>query len=418
MVNELENPIQSEGVELGSPKDVNQERPLTLEEKIINVQSESQHISGMIGKLENSVEHDQASINEIRQRLGLDPVEENPPSIESQQVTLQVLKTKAEKLTGELQTLQTEKEYNELSPQEYLERAQKVGGKYIEMIQRLVRGEPIEGVNVDELSEYEQKFFKNFLDVLPEQQRKQKEMKEARGWGSAEILKQFLEPNQAEILDQNLDKISLQELSAGLYQITIADDLVRKLFSHIDGQAMAVKVKDGISFTIVPDLASVNNPDFKRIFFKENVPHEMNHVASFFVEEAGRMPVTEVNSDVRKAFLVYREELLSHLSTEGGVLGYTHLRNNAKARQELQVRDPETFKEISEKSDKIGKICEVLTFMIGERRPVIDEGVLIMSVMTANNFDELYGHLSKAQENLMTVSIREEEQLGSGWGSV
>jgi small-conductance mechanosensitive channel len=95
---ELEKLKAEEGQE-----QVAEEPELSPEEQLKNLEGEAEARQQEITKLNESVEGTKAKINEAREKLGLPPTEEDPPSVSSE-------KDKLEKLRAEQEGLEKQKE--------------------------------------------------------------------------------------------------------------------------------------------------------------------------------------------------------------------------------------------------------------------------------------------------------------------
>lgn len=99
-----EGELAPEEIEKLKTEEVKEEKPeLSPEEQLKNLEGDIEARQKEITRLTESVEGTKAKLNEVREKLGLPPTEENPPSVFSE-------KDKLEKLQAEQEALEKQKE--------------------------------------------------------------------------------------------------------------------------------------------------------------------------------------------------------------------------------------------------------------------------------------------------------------------
>jgi hypothetical protein len=210
---------------------------------------------------------------------------------------------------------------------EYLESSKKVGEFYFNYINSLAGYKDFDEGLLDSLPVESREIFKIIIDNSRKFFEAGKVLKEHFNMGAKEFLVQVF--GKDEVMEDE-SKYNLQELSDGVYCVFVDIDFLKKLYeTEFFPQAMAVKVKGGISFIIMPKLPIKKqaDSDFFDARKKENLPHETNHIIWHFLKLEGSSVVesTGDNDDINKNFLMFKEELMCQLCSNGILHSYSYL---------------------------------------------------------------------------------------------
>ena len=149
----------------------------------------------------------------------------------------------------------------------------------------------------------------------------------------------------------------MEKLNKGIYGIFVEHNTFNKLFSadenYSQAKAAIIKNDNAVSFILIKDYGDAYQGNEKHL--AENIPHEINHLVAFFTENKGYTFTDESNPNIRKGFLLYREELLCKLCSNGAIMGYDHIRLNKSLRDKLRKEEPDTLEKIDDYSNKLYK---------------------------------------------------------------
>ncbi len=292
---------------------------------------------------------------------------------------------------------------------EYLENSKKVGNYYVSLINNFIgkgESETAEITGLDDsiklkLSEIAQRAKSGF--------EQQHILAQTQNTDARKLLEQV--PSFSEKL-ADTSKYRLEELSPGLFAVHIEP----KLYGELKGgaQGVAVKVREGISFIMVPDYADA---DIVQSQLAENIPHETHHLVWNF-SKGEVVKSTEENNDLAEAFVMYQDEVMARLCSDGSLAGYTH----------LQMLDPETRKQFEqEHPDTVKQITEIMVALndllqdVDQARKQTDikKQDLILAIMDATNFEQLKQNILKIKTIIEKQPItKEQPKPGNGWGFV
>ncbi len=171
----------------------------------------------------------------------------------------------------------------------------------------------IEGATQGKLAE-----IKESLSLLPESQRQLLEgiyesmvngladnerVFRQQAFTSTTLLEQAFNDPTTEAIRADQDRHELLTLSSGLYGVAVNPHDFKTLYPH-DAQAVAIKVKEGVSFML---LQRSENERFQR----DNVVHEAQHLLWQYPIAAHSTNNAESDPVARKEFEYYRDELLA-----------------------------------------------------------------------------------------------------------
>jgi len=301
-------------------------------------------------------------------------------------------------------SLQADRDTSQESSHELFERSKLKGKAYSNLICRLTGASDNEDTTDDNpIEEYQQAGEAYF--------HKQKELFYEQSFDAKKLLEQIFKTGLPEDFSDP-EACTLQELSPGVFIVKIKDTLYRKI--RPGARAVAVKVSGGVSFVMTP---SYEDKEFEEKELKENIPHEVHHLVWKGVKEAGLAKTSEANADFQEAFLMFQDELLARLASEGSLFGYTHLAMlDPVEREAFKTANPETFTDIIETASDLNDFLKEIA--IDLRRRDIQSSNLIGAVIESTSFETLQKNLHKVREHILTMPItKPDEADDSGWGS-
>ncbi len=305
---------------------------------------------------------------------------------------------------------------------EYLESSKKVGEFYFDYINSLAGYGNFDESLLDSMPEESRETLKLIINNSRKYFEAGRVLKEHFNMGAKEFLVQAF--GEDDILEDE-SKYNLQELSEGVYCVFIDIDVLKKLYkTEFFPQAMVAKVKEGIPFIIMPvsSMKNSSDSDFFEVRKKENLPHETNHIIWHFLKLEGSSVVesTEDNDDINKNFLMFKEELICQLSSNGMLHSYSYLsRMNDKQRNEFKEQKPKIFDYIYEIMDILNGCLRLISKSI--ERAGLRKDILILPVLKSKSFDELHRNLLEikviidSQPSIKTVDEKKSE-APPGWG--
>ncbi len=159
------------------------------------------------------------------------------------------------------------------SPEHQLEQLRYFGEQYRHLIDHLLNAqeESLSGKSDPSIKKIEQ----GASAFTSQQIQKQTEKNlDARGF----LEQSFTTQEQQRLIGENLDKFRLEMLSPGVYAVHLDPKFMRQL--RPGAQAVAVKVREGISYLVLQDWSVADEKDAKAFdaYRKENIPHETHHL--------------------------------------------------------------------------------------------------------------------------------------------
>ncbi len=302
---------------------------------------------------------------------------------------------------------------------EYFLASRVIGEAYFQIIRSLTKNS--EPKIPEGLPEDARKIFNGILQALKISQIRQDKIYKDKGWQAFDFLKSILPEEKHSLLQKNLDKYKIIRYNQGLFALIIDPEVYQKFFGARSAQAMAVKIQDGISFIIIPAFDSQQDDPhgYQARHLEENIPHETNHVISFFAERERAVECSEQNRELRKGFLLYREELLCRLCSGGTIGGYDHVRlNEGSQRSLLSEQEPETLAQLDLMHTTLLNLCGKISATYQDSS--VKKTDIIYSVMRAKNYSELIENLERIKKIIdQTTTVREQELIdGTVWSFV
>jgi hypothetical protein len=296
---------------------------------------------------------------------------------------------------------------------EYLEQAKKVGDYYSSLVGQFT-GKETQPVSLEGLPE-------NTINLLfPINSRakagfaEQHRVAQEQAVDAQYLLRQVKTFETIEELGDT-SKYRMEELSEGVFAVFVKPDLAQKLRSGAQG--VAVKLKGGISFVLIPDYSDMH-PEYNERNLKENIPHEVHHLAWGFAK-GDVITSTEEDKDFNEAYLMYQDEVMARLCSGGGLSGYTHIAMlDPETKAKFKQDHPETAAKLTDTVIELNELLQEIQDT--KKRTEIRHEDLIMAVIEAKNFSELKANLLKAKAIIEKQPITNEEEpdTGGGWGSV
>ncbi|MBF8249875.1 MAG: hypothetical protein HW400_476 [Candidatus Levybacteria bacterium] len=305
-----------------------------------------------------------------------------------------------------------------------LENGRAFGDFYTSMIKSLAGETEMKDIATFGLDEKTQQLAQDMASAINTERGIQHNRMEMKNWGARELLEQIRSDEKAKEILADTSRYRMQEFSKGIYGVFVDADMY-DVFASRGSQAVTAKVhtEEGISFVIIKEFKEEQHEQFNKEQLKENIPHEINHLAWFFLEKQGTVATEEQHPEEQKAFSMYREELASRLVSDGGVGGYSHLSRISKEnREQITTEHPEIVSkidnEVSTTNDFLQEILEPQRI-----KTDVQKQDMLLSVIVAKAFAGLKNNLQEMEEVIKAQPVREiplqkiDEQT-KGWGSV
>ncbi len=291
------------------------------------------------------------------------------------------------------------------SARNFFEASAKKGKAYVNCIEKLIRKnfhletDELAETGLDDFNKAGSEFFK----IQSERYR--------QGGGTPEILlKQLFQDGvlPPEFTDQS--KYELSEPSEGVFVLKIDMHLLEKVRSG--ATAVAVKIKDGVSFVLVPVTgeASVNES-----LWRENIPHEVHHLFWKGAMDSNLLVKGESDHDLQASFTMYQDELVARMCSGGALFGYSHLSMlNPKTQEAFKKENPEKFKQIIDTVSGLNDFCRELSEEMTIRN--IEGENLIGLIIDSKSFGDLKTSLQKFKDFVVSQPITNpRKQSVTGW---
>ncbi|MFA6050766.1 MAG: hypothetical protein WC761_06280 [Candidatus Paceibacterota bacterium] len=294
--------------------------------------------------------------------------------------------------------------FGEKSPQESFESSKMQGEAYVSMIKSLAgENETSESPVSPELEPYKEAADHFFS--------KQKERFEQGEFSARKLLLQAFPAEKIPPEVEDETKCSVEETSPGVFILNIDDELYRKI--RPSARALAVKIKGGVSFVVVPRYGKEALDQRER---EENVPHEIHHLAWQGVKEADLAHSTEENIEMQKAFTMFQDELLARLSSDGTLSGYSHITMlSPTAKGEFERTYPAIYKMVMDTTVRMNEFLEDVNRELSSRG--IPQDTLIGSVVGATSFESLWENITKIRSHIGTLPLApaRNKSKGQSW---
>lgn len=298
---------------------------------------------------------------------------------------------------------------------EYLENSKKVGDYYVSLINSFIgNGESSveEVVGLDnavkiKLSEIAQRAKNGF--------EQQHILAQTNGLDARKLLEQVPSFSTLEVSEKLSDtsRYRLEEPSSGLFVLYIEPNLYVELRGG-GAAGVAVKVKNGVSFIMLPDYPDVATAQSQ---LAENIPHETHHLVWNFSKDEV-IKSDETNPDFLEAFLMYQDEVMARLCSDGSLAGYTHLQMlDPETRKQFEQEHPDTAKQITETMVSLNDLLQEIDQV--RKQTDIKKQDLILAIMDATNFEQLKQNILQIKGIIEKQPItKEQPKPGNGWGFV
>ncbi len=274
------------------------------------------------------------------------------------------------------------------------ESSAKVGEAYTKYIKKLI-GKDVE-VEEEQLTEIG---FSDFIEAGKSFFQVQSERFRESGGGPEALLKQLFPDGVLPEEFSNPNKYELSEPTDGVFVLKIDRDLLLKV--RPDATAVAVKIKGGISFVMIPVIGEAK---VDKWLWEENIPHEVHHLFWEGVIGGDILQQKETDLDFQKAFAMYQDELIARMCSDGYLSGYTHLNMLHPEKKESFKKDnPEKFEKINNIVIGLNDFFRELNEDMAIRN--VKKESLIGLVVKARSFDELKNVLQQYKDFILTKPI-------------
>lgn len=234
-----------------------------------------------------------------------------------------------------------------------------------------------------------------------------------KGLDAKKILQQVPTFSTTEISAQLNDasKYRSEELSPGVFAVYMEPQLFRQLISGAAGLAVKLKAEVGISFILLPDY---ENSKTAANQLEENTPHETHHLIWNF-SKGETITTDEATKDLAEAFIMYQDEVMARLCSDGILSGYTHLQMlDPQTRQQFEQEHPDTVRQITETMINLNELLEDIDGI--RRQTDVRKEDLILAVMDAINFDQLRQNLLRMKSLIEKQAVTKElPKPTGGW---
>jgi hypothetical protein len=222
----------------------------------------------------------------------------------------------------------------------------------------------------------------------------------------------FKTPEQQKLLEDTFHYV-LKEHAKGVYEIDLDMDFFEELYGH-GSKAVAVRIPKGISFVIIPRFSGEEYAVANEERVAKNLPHEIHHIAWMFIVKNGLLSNTETDSEMAKAFSMYRDEVIARMVAGDTPFGYDHLQVDPRRKAQVQADNPELYAKLSDTVIGLNDLMiEIRDIM--KKSPVRNED-LIFSAIQSSNFQELKSKFELAKDYVSANAKSEGNSASSGNG--
>ena len=297
---------------------------------------------------------------------------------------------------------------------EYLENSKRIGDYYVSLINSFLGKDE---ANIETIASLENTVKDKLAQIAQRAKdgfEQQHIIAQANNFDARKLLGQVPSFSTPEISEKLADtsKYRSEELSSGLFALYIEP----KLYNELRGgaQGVAVKIKGGVSFIMLPDYPDATIAQSQRA---ENIPHETHHLVWNF-SKVEVIKSDEPNHDLAEAFLSYQDEVMARLCSDGGLAGYTHLQMlDPETRKQFEQEHPDTAKQITETMVALNDLLQE-TDQIRKQTDIKKED-LILAIMDATNFEQLKQNILQIKTIIEKQPITKElPKSNNGWGFV
>lgn len=297
---------------------------------------------------------------------------------------------------------------------EYLETAHRVGDYYVSLVNGFTGKGEIDPAVIADLKHPVKSKLAKITQHAKDGFERQHLLAQMKGLDAKKILQQvprFLTPEtSAQLADTS--KYRSEELSPGVFALFIDADL----YSHLTGGSaagMSVKFKnnEGVSFIMLPEYSDTQTTASQ---LAKNVPHETHHLIWNF-SKGEAITSSEANHDLADAFIMYQDEVMARLCSDGDLAGYTHLQIlDPKTRQQFEQEHPDTARQITDTMVSLNELLQEID--LSRKQTDIKKEDLILAVMDATNFEQLNKNLLQMKAVIEKQPVtKAPPKSTSGW---
>ncbi len=297
---------------------------------------------------------------------------------------------------------------------EYLEIAHKVGDYYVGLVNGFTGKGEIDPAVISDLKHPIKSKLTKIAQHAKDGFERQHLLAQMKGLDAKKILQQvprFLTPEISAAL-ADTSKYRSEELSPGVFALHVEAGLYGHLTgSNAAGMSVKFKNNEGISFIMLPDYADAQTTTSQ---LSENVPHETHHLVWNF-SKGEAITSSEANHDLADAFIMYQDEVMARLCSDGNLAGYTHLQVlDPETRQQFEQEHPDTVKQITNTMIALNDLLQEVD--TSRKQTEIKKEDLILTVMDATNFEQLHKNLLQMKTIIEKQPVtKEQPKSNSGW---
>jgi hypothetical protein len=225
------------------------------------------------------------------------------------------------------------------------------------------------------------------------------------------LLSQVFRNEEQQALLEDSSQYRLEQMSEGLYAVIVQPKLSRWL--KPGAYAAAARVKGGVSFLYIQEFS---NPEVQENNLKENIPHETHHLIWDRAKEQGSFESSESDSDYRRSFDMFKDELLARVISGGGLSGYHHINHlSPEQRAALEQESPGKADSIIQKVVALNTFLGELDYLL-HRSEIITKADLTKPIVEATSFADLEKSLKDIKLLIESSPLKPEENNDVTWG--
>lgn len=282
----------------------------------------------------------------------------------------------------------------------------------------MVNGETELGPDTSTMNAEDRAFVERMVDVANRNKERQASIMADKNLTVEQLLKPILRVKNVSLAPEELDDFQMEEVSGGMYQLRVPVRTYEKVMRGARAVAVTPRGEDAVSFVIQP---IHERADDQAREDKENVPHETHHVLWRWMQRDGMTKNEEKGAFARRAFEMYRDEMMARAVSDGTLFGYTHMQQLSPEQRDVQREEHgEEAARVESTVDELNELFHDLQVGLLQRETDWTHRDLVRLIWKSSSFEVLQTKAQAVRAEVLTSPEKPKPQsdVVGGWGFI
>ena len=280
----------------------------------------------------------------------------------------------------------------------------------------VVNGERAVWPDAAELGQDDRDFVERMVRVAEEKRGRQAAIMGYKQLTPEQLLKPILRLKKMSLTPEEIAACNLEEVTTGTYRLQIPAKIYGKIMPGVRATAVTPRGEDAIAFVMQP---IYDRADHQAREDSENIPHETHHVLWRWMQRDGMTENAETNTFSRRAFEMYRDEMMARAVSGGGLFGYSHMHQLSPEQRSAQHEEHgEVADRVQETVASLNDVFHELQVGLLQRQTEWQHVDLVKLIWQSTSFEQLRQRAEVVKEEVLAAPEKPKPQSDApaGWG--